>query len=131
MDNDELALFGEFDGLGEEFGCGDGTGGVVGVVEDEDFGFLENGWRNGMQVGQEMVFPTQGKVVDEASVVAGVSAEDGIAGRGHQHVVAGVDEGGGQDGEGGFASDGMQDFGFWIDIGNAADFFEIVCGGIF
>ena len=32
--DDELVLFGELDGLGEEFGCGDGAGGVVGVVED-------------------------------------------------------------------------------------------------
>lgn len=131
VDDDESVLFGEFDNLGEEFGCGDGAGGVVGVVEDEDFGFLEHGWWNGMQVGQEVVFAAQGKVVDEASVVAGVSAEDGVAGRGHQHVVAGIDEGGGQDGEGGFASDGVQDFGFWIDVGNAADFFEIFCGGVF
>lgn len=51
VDDDELVLFGELDGLGKEFGCGDGAGGVVGVVEDEDFGFLENGWRNGRQVG--------------------------------------------------------------------------------
>ena len=69
--------------------------------------------------------------MDKASVVAGVSAEDGVAGCGHQHVVAGIDEGGGQDGEGGFASDGVQDFGFWIDVGNIADFFEIFCGGVF
>ena len=131
VDDDELVLFGEFDNLGEEFGCGDGAGGVVGVVEDEDFGFLENGWRNGMQVGQEVVFAAQWKVVDEASIVAGVSAEDGVAGRGHQYVVAGIDEGSGQDGEGGLASDGVQDFGFRIDVGNAANFFEIFCSGVF
>lgn len=131
VDDDELALFGEFDNLGEELGCGNGTAGIVGVVEDEDFGFLEHGWWNGAQVGQEVVFATQRKVVNESSVVAGVSAEDGVAGGGHQHVVAGIDESGGQDGEGGFASDGMQDFGFGIDVGNAADFFEIFCGGVF
>ena len=98
VDDDELALFCEFDGLGEEFGCGNGAGGVIGVVEDKDFGFLEHGWWNGAQVGQEVVFAAQRKVVDEPSVVAGVSAEDGVAGRGHQHIVAGIDEGGGQDG---------------------------------
>lgn len=98
VDDDELVLFGEFDGLGKEFCCGDSAGGVVGVVEDEDFGFLEHGWWNGAQVGQEVVFAAQRKVVNEASVVAGVSAEDGVAGRGHQHIVAGIDEGGGQNG---------------------------------
>ena len=36
-----------------------------------------------MQVGQEVVFAMKREVVDDASVVAGVSAEDGVAGGGH------------------------------------------------
>ncbi len=129
VDNDEVVGFGEGDDFGEEGGCGGGTGGVVGIVEDEGFGFGENVSRDGSEVGEVAVLAGEGEIMDKAAVVFGVGAEDGIARGGHEGNVAGVDESGGEDAEGGFAADGVAEVKVGIEV-DASDPFHVTGRGL-
>jgi hypothetical protein len=129
VDDEEVVLAGEGDGVFEEGKGGGGAGGVVGVVEDEDFGVLEEVGGDGGEVGEEIILRGEGEVADAAAVVAGVGAEDGVAGRGHDDAVAGVDEAGGEDGEGGFGADAVEDFGVGVEV-DAEEAAHVAGGGL-
>ena len=66
--------------------------------------------------------------MDDPAIVGGVGAEDGVAGRGHENHVPGVNQRGGQDREGGFAPDGVADLGFRIGL-HPEDFLHVLGGG--
>lgn len=129
VDDDEGMFFREFDDPRKEFGCGGSSGGVVGIIEDQSFGFGEDVGRDGLEIREKMIFFGKGKVVNDSAVVFCVSAEDGIAGCGHEGDLSRVDEGGGQDAESGFAADGMANVLGGIEIDTANRFH--VAGGSF
>jgi len=64
-----------------------------------------------------------------ASVVLGVRAEHRITRDGHEDSVAGVDEGGRQNGERRLAADGVEHFCVGVDAADAADVVEEPGGG--
>ena len=61
------------------------------------------------KIGQKLILLQQRQLIDLAAEVLGLCAEDGIAGRGHQGDVAGIDEAGGEDRQRGFGADGVDD----------------------
>ena len=115
LDDDDVVLLGEGDHPFVELGRGDAAGGAVGVAEDEQLGSGADVGGDAVEIGEEIVFGGEREFVDDAAVVAGVGAGDGIAGDGHQRDVARVDEAGGEHREGGLRADAVADFGRRIE----------------
>lgn len=131
MDEKDVVAECPLDGIAEEFWVSTCAGGVVRVVEDEDFRAAQDVGGHGIEVGKVVVLFGKWEVVDLAAVVAGMGTEDGIAGGGHEGDVAGVDEGGRQDGKGGLGADGVDDVGVGVNVGDAADVFEEASSSVF
>ena len=122
MDDDEFFALGESDDFSKKLRGGGGPGGVIGVVKNKHLRFIENRARNGIKAREILIFWGEKKGVNDSAVVGGVSSEDWEAGASHEDDIAWIDKGGGKDREGGFAADGVHDFGLGIG-GNSENFF--------
>ena len=115
-DDEDMVFLGKVHSLLEKFFRGSGAGGVVRVVQIEQFRPFLLVIREGIQIRQVAVFLQQGQIDHFAAQILGPGAHNGVAGDGQQSDVAGVDEAAGEQGEGGFAADGVADFGIGIQF---------------
>ena len=100
----------------EKFFRGSRAGGVVRIVQIQQFRPLLLVFREGIQVRQVAVFFQQGKIDHFAAQILGPGAHDRITRNGQQSDVAGIDEAAGEQGKRGFAADGVADFGIRIQF---------------
>ena len=96
MDDDKFLLLCEFHNLLKEFRCGGSSSGIIGVVENENLSFVENFTRDRIQSWEKLIFWSEGKRVNDPSVVGGMGAEDWISGSSHQNYISWINEGGRQ-----------------------------------
>ena len=130
MNDYELVALGEGNGFGKKLGRRARAGGVVRIIQHQHLRPLQDFAGDTVQVGEKPVWFGQGQVVDQAAIVFGMRAEHRVARRGHQDIIAGIDQRGRQDGESGFAADRVDHLGFRVDPGHAADPLQVTCRGL-
>ena len=123
-----MVLPGELDRLREEFDGGGCAGRVVRVIQVKQFGAFALVLREGLEVGQESVFLKERELHDFAAEVFGPGAEHAVAGDGQDGDVAGIDEAGREEREGGFAADGVNDLRVGIEL-DAVQRLHVAGGG--
>ena len=96
MDDDKFLLLCEFHNLLKEFSCGGSSSGIIGIIEDENLGLVENFAWDRIQSWEKLIFWSQGQGVNYSAVVRGVGPKDWIPGSSHQHDISWIDEGGRQ-----------------------------------
>lgn len=128
MNDDNFFLFGKSNHLLEEFGCGGGSGGIIGIVQDEDFGSVKDLARDGIEAGEELIFGREGQRVNDPTIVGGVGPKNWIARGGHEDDISGINQSRGKNGEGGFAPNGVHNFRFWVN-GHSENFVHVMSGG--
>ncbi len=107
--DDPVVFLGELDGFFVEGERGGGGGGIVGIVEPDEFGFLFDLFGDGVEVGEEVVFFEEGHEVGDAAGENGAGVVDGVAGLGDEDDFARVDDRQRQVRDAVFGADGGED----------------------
>lgn len=130
VNDHEIVPPGEIDHRGEEFRRGGGSRGIVGIIQHQCLGAAEFVGGDDAEIGQELIFFQKREIENLAAVILAVGPEDRVSGRGHEGHVAGVDEAGREDRQGGLGADGVNDLRVRIDAGYAADVLHPAGGGL-
>src|SRR3989337_3945852 len=92
MDDNDVAVHRKADDLLKESLCGSAAGGVVRIIEIEEFCMPEYGPVNGIQVRQKAVFLSQREIDDLSPIPPGMGPHHRIAGNSHQGDISPVDQ---------------------------------------
>jgi PAS domain-containing protein len=82
--------------LGEKLRRRPRPGRIIRVIQHQRLALAQDFRRNRIQVRQKAVALQQRQLMDKAAVILRVRAKDGVARRGHQHVIAGVNQAAGK-----------------------------------